>query len=223
MIDALYTTMQKFLRDIIVRTILLSLSFIIFVCIAFSPLYGDVDKTAASDVIKSFNAALLRSMKGADDLGFAGRYRVLEPVMKDSFDLSFMARKSAGRHWKKFTPDQKKLLLEKYTAWSISSYAGRFDHYTGEQFNMLSEEKSSRGTITIISQLVKASKDPVNFYYRLQKKDNKWRIVDIHIAGVSQLAVTRSQFVSIIKKDGFDELIRRMQDKIDEFSEGKDQ
>jgi phospholipid transport system substrate-binding protein len=200
-----------------------SLSSAIMMCIAVSPLYGDVDKTGASDVIKSFNAALLESMKGADDLDFSGRYRILEEVMKDVFDLSFMARKSAGRHWKKLTPDQKKLLYEKYAEWSISSYAGRFDHYKGEQFNLLTEEKYSRGTITVVSQLKKASKVPVDFHYRLRKKDSKWRIVDIHIAGVSQLAVTRSQFVSIIKKDGFDELIRKLEDKINEFSESKDQ
>jgi ABC-type transporter MlaC component len=53
--------------------------------------------------------------------------------------------------------------------------------------------------------------------------EGKWRIVDIQILGVSQLALTRSQFVSEIKNKGFDALISTLKNKIKDFSRGENQ
>jgi ABC-type transporter MlaC component len=51
----------------------------------------------------------------------------------------------------------------------------------------------------------------------------EWQIVDIQISGVSQLALTRSQFVSVIKNKGFDALISMLKNKIKDFSQGENQ
>ncbi|MCK5427303.1 MAG: ABC transporter substrate-binding protein [Thermodesulfovibrionia bacterium] len=197
------------------------MSAVFFLFIVFSPLQVTAEQSGVSETIEQFNAALLESMKRGDKLGFSERYNILNPVIQDSFALSFMAKKSIGKYRKTLLPEEIKLLMEVYTEWTIATYAGRFDSYSGETFKLLSEKKSERGTLTVISQLMKTSDDHVDFHYKLRKIGNKWRIVDIHISGVSQLALTRSQFVSVLKKEGFDELITRLKKKIDEFSSGK--
>jgi phospholipid transport system substrate-binding protein len=188
--------------------------------VVISPRLGTAEQTGASEVIKTFNSGLIKSMKAADKLGFQGRYNILEKVMKDSFALSFMARKAVGRYWRTLTSEQKRLFVDTYSEWSISSYAGRFDNYNGEIFKLISEEKASRGTVTVTSLLVKTAKEPVEFQYKLRETDGKWRIVDIHISGVSQLALTRSQFISVLKKGSFYELMAKLQMKINELSRG---
>jgi ABC-type transporter MlaC component len=47
--------------------------------------------------------------------------------------------------------------------------------------------------------------------------------VDIRISGVSQLANTRAQFVSVLDKNGFDELVASLKRKIREFSQSDGQ
>jgi len=73
-------------------------------------------------------------------------------------------------------------------------------------------------TQTIVSRLTKKNGETVDFYYRLREIENKWRIVDIQIKGVSQLALTRAQFVDILKNKGFDNLIDTLREKIHDLS-----
>jgi phospholipid transport system substrate-binding protein len=192
---------------------------ITFACLLLSPYNSTAGQSGAKAVITGFNAALLESMKRADELCFAGRFKLLEPVIKNSFALSFMAEKSVGRYWKTLQKKQQRLLVETYTGWSIARYAKNFDGYSGEKFEVLSETEHADGTTIVISRLMVPDEDDIEFYYKLWKIENKWQIVDIQIEGVSQLALTRSQCMSVIKNKGFDALISSLQKKIKVLSQ----
>ncbi|MGD0283416.1 MAG: ABC transporter substrate-binding protein [Dissulfurispiraceae bacterium] len=173
----------------------------------------------AAEVIKGFNAALLESMQKAKELGYSGRYKLLEPVIRESFAIPFMAAATVGSNWKTWNEKQKQTFLETYTEWTIASYAGQFNDYSGERFEIDSESKPSRGTVIVVSKLIQQDNDHVDFNYHLRNIDAQWRIVDIHILGVSQLALTRAQFVSVIKLKGFDALIAMLRKKTSNFSQ----
>lgn len=201
----------------------LFIGMVFLVLTLLSSLTAAVEKSTATDVIKKFNAALLESMKNADQLGYSGRYKLLGPVIRDSFALPFMADQSLGRYGRRLKEGDRRLLLKTYTEWTIATYAARFDGYSGERFETVSESKPERGTVTVLSKIIEPEKDSIDFYYKLRKMDNRWLIVDIQMAGVSQLALTRSQFVSVIKDKGFDNLIAMLKKKIDSFSKGREQ
>jgi phospholipid transport system substrate-binding protein len=180
------------------------------------------EQSAPSEVIKGFNAALLESMKKAGELGYSGRYKLLEPVIKESFAVPFMASASVGSYWKTLGEKDRKIFLDSYIEWTIATYAGRFNDYSGERFEVTSESRPLRGTVTVVSKLIQSNDEQIDFHYNLRKIDALWRIVDIQISGVSQLALTRSQFVSVIKNKGFDALISVLKEKTSYFSQGKE-
>jgi phospholipid transport system substrate-binding protein len=186
-----------------------------------SPFYARAEKSGAAEVIETFNARLLESMKRADELGYSGRFKLLEPVIKGSFALPFMASQSVGGYWKTLTEEDRARFLRTYTEWTISSYAGNFDEYSGQRFEVVSESEPVQGTVSVISKLIPPRKEEVTFQYRLRKMEGTWRIVDIQVSGVSQLALTRSQFVSVIKNKGFDELLSMLNGKIKGFAHKK--
>lgn len=203
------------------RAYLSLISAFLFLFMALSPLTASAEKSGASEVIKRFNAALLEAMKRADELGYPGRYRLLEPVIRDSFAFSFMASQSLGRYWKTLTDEEQGLFLNAYTDWSIATYAGRFDGYSGESFQLVSESQPERGTVTVVSKLIESNNEEIGFHYKLRRLEGKWRVVDIQISGVSQLALTRSQFVNVIRDKGVNGLISMLKGKIEWFSKGK--
>ena len=51
--------------------------------------------------IDRLNEALLDIMRRADELGYRGRYEVVAPVVRETFDTTFMASKSIGPAWRK--------------------------------------------------------------------------------------------------------------------------
>ena len=161
-------------------------------------------------------------MKRADQLGYAGRYRLLEPLIKDSFALSFMAVQSVGKYGKTLKTDERDVLVRRYAEWTVATYAGRFDGYSGEKFEVVSETGPVQGTVTVISKLIKKNGEEIVFHYLLRKTGPTWRVVDIRISGVSQLALTRAQFTGVIKDKGFNGLISMLREKIKGFEKSGD-
>jgi phospholipid transport system substrate-binding protein len=187
---------------------------------ALSPLYAEAEQPP-DQTIRTFNAALLEAMKKADELGYKGRYALLEPVIDSSFALPFMADVSLGKYRKTLTVEQRSSYLKTYAEWTVAAYAGRFDGYSGERFEIVSQSKPERGIVTVISKLIKPNREEVEFDYLLRNISGKWRVVDIHISGVSQLALTRSQFTNVIKDKGFTGLMSMLAEKTKDFSRGK--
>jgi phospholipid transport system substrate-binding protein len=183
--------------------------------VVFLPVSGIAKQNGAQEVVKRFNSALLEEMKRADELGFHGRYKLLDPVLRKVFALRFMGEKSLGNHWKDLSQEQRQRYLDLYADWTISSYAGNFDGYSGERFEIEEGELNKGDTVTVISNLVIPNKESVAFHYSLRLFQDGWRIVDITIEEVSQLSLTRSQFISVLKKKGFDGLLAALQEKIE--------
>jgi phospholipid transport system substrate-binding protein len=186
----------------------------IMATLLFLPVSGRADQRGAEDAVKKMNSALLESMKKAEEIGFRGRYKVLSPVIHDVFALTFMGEVSMGSFWKTLSTEQRKQFLDTYTDWTISSYAGNFDGYSGEIFEVKNDQVDRGDKVTVVSTLISPKENPIDFNYTLRRFQDKWRIVDIRIEGVSQLAMTRGQFVAVMKKKGFDGLIASLKEKI---------
>jgi len=168
----------------------------------------------ASDVIDRFHAALISSMKHASELGYAGRFEQLEPAVLESHNLHLIARITTGRHWRKFDSKQQSRFTNTFTQLSISTYAARFDTFAGESFAVISEQMLQRGDTLVRTKLTKSDGDEVQFDYVLRRLEGSWKIINIIVDGVSDLALKRAEYGNILKQDGFDALIQMLQDKI---------
>ena len=166
-------------------------------------------------VVERLHAGLIQSMKEADELGFQGRFDYLRPVVEENFDLVFMGSKSVGRHWKKLSPEEQKLWLDKFTGFLAANYAGNFNAYGGESFHTLGEQPAKRETRVVLTELRVPGKDKVILNYRLRKTSKGWKIIDIYLKGtVSELALRRSDFSSTLKEKGFPDLATAVDQKI---------
>ncbi len=153
-------------------------------------------------------------MKKAETLGFEGRYEKLAPAVKETFNLAFMARFAAGSHWKRLSADQRGKLIEAFSALTIATYAERFDGYSGERFDTLNETQFRRRTRLVKTGLVKSDGETIILNYLVGQRGGKWGVIDVHFKGVSELAVRRSEYTSVLKRKGFGTLIAVIEKKI---------
>jgi phospholipid transport system substrate-binding protein len=172
-------------------------------------------KSGATAVVDRLHDALIGVMRDAKKLGYAGRYDRLAPVMRDCFDLPFMAEKSVGRFWDTATPEDQKTLVDTFSRYTIANYAGRFDSYSGQSFESLAEEPSTHGTVLVRTRLVGPTTEEVHLDYRLRFEDGGWRIIDVYFNGtVSELALRRSEYSSMIRREGFKALLAALDKRI---------
>lgn len=173
---------------------------------------------SARVIVESFQMALIDTMKQGKELGYEGRFNKLAEPVKVSHDLIKIARIVVGREWENLTAEQQTQLVDVFSKLSISSYAHNFKDFDGESFVFDSEEETARGGVIIHTTLIIPNDKNVKFDYMLKKKGNSWKIINIIANGVSDLALKRSEYTSILKREGFDPLITKINEKIDNYS-----
>jgi phospholipid transport system substrate-binding protein len=172
----------------------------------------------AKDVVLIFQSELLDVMKQGKELGFQGRYNKLETAIVKSHDLTKIARIVVGKEWKKLSDEQKLKLTDVFGRLSISAYAYNFKEFSGESFKYISEDQTARGGVIVRTVFILPEDKDVKFDYMLKKVGNNWRIINIIANGVSDLALKRSEYTSILKRQGFDTLIAKINEKIDNYA-----
>ena len=172
----------------------------------------------ATPAVERLHAALLEIMQSADELGYSGRFERLAPAVGETFDLRFMASKSVGRLWKTLPEADRQRWLELFARHVTANYAGQFQGFSGESFETLGEEPGLRNTRVVRTHLTRPDEENVQLNYRLRDVDGHWRIIDIYLNGtVSELALRRSEYSSVLQREGFESLMQTIDQKCREL------
>jgi phospholipid transport system substrate-binding protein len=172
----------------------------------------------ARQIVEKFQEELIDVMKNGKKLGYSGRYDKLKGPVSNSHDLGKIARIVVGKEWEKLTEPQQQQLVDVFSRLSVASYAHNFKDYDGESFTFDTEEATTRGGIVIHTHLTVPDDKPVKFDYMMKENGDSWRIINIIANGVSDLALKRSEYTSILQREGFDALINKISEKIDNYS-----
>ena len=175
---------------------------------------AEAKSATAKQVVVRFQSNVLKVMKQGKKLGFEGRYKRLEKAINDSHDLTKITRVVIGREWGDLSKEQQQNLITVFTKLSIAAYAYNFKEFSGEAFHFDSEEKTTRGGMIIHTHLSIPNDKDVTFDYMLKEKNGRWRIINIIANGVSDLALKRSEYTKILKEEGFDTLLLKLNEKI---------
>jgi phospholipid transport system substrate-binding protein len=174
-----------------------------------------VPATNPQDGVRGFYDVLLTTMKEGRVLGQSGRYTRLVPVVAQVFDVPLMARLAVGPSWANLTDAQQRQVTEAFEHYITATYADRFDSYSGEQLQVTGQQPYGAEMI-VETKIVKSKGDTVSLNYRLRQNGGAWQIADVYLDGtISQLATQRSDFHSILQRDGVDGLIMALNRKVD--------
>lgn len=177
----------------------------------------------AKAAIARFNATLLDIMKRADQLGYEGRYETVAPVLRETFDVPFMAAKTVGSTWRTLDSEQRRRWVEAFEGYTVSNFADRFDGFSGETLEVVGEKPASHQTRVVLTRLTRPGEDDVELNYRMRETDDGWQVVDIYSDGtVSEIALRRSEYASVLKQGGIEKLIASVNAKTAERAHGTD-
>jgi phospholipid transport system substrate-binding protein len=179
---------------------------------------GAAGGASARAVVEKFQAELIDVMKNGKALGYAGRYDKLVKPVSESHDLVKIARVVVGKEWEKLTSEQQDTLVDVFSKLSVASYAHNFKEFGGESFVFESEEQTTRGGVVVHYLFKVPGEKSHKFDYWLKEKGDSWRIINIIADGVSDLALRRSEYTTILQREGFDALIAKINEKIDNYS-----
>jgi phospholipid transport system substrate-binding protein len=170
---------------------------------------------SGSDTVQGLYDTLLTTMKNGHTLGQSGRFMLLEPVVRRTFDVASMARLSVGPSWATMSESQRQQVTDSFGRYISAIYADRFDSYSGQKLQVIDEQPAATG-VMVRSQIVKANGEPVKVDYLMRRSGATWLISDIYLDGaISEVATRRSEFAAILRTDGVDGLIAALNRKAD--------
>lgn len=193
---------------------------LVFLLLLISAAYAAEE--SATRTVERLNAAIAEILPKAPELGYAGRFEKLRPAMEQAFDFDFMAEKSLGRHWKDLSDEQKKQWAAAFREYTIANYAANLDKNTGQKFEVVGEEPAEHDTTLVRGRVIDPAAEPFDLTYRLHRAAKGPRIIDVQFKGtVSELALRRADFTSVVARDGFDALLRTTRSRIDDLAAGR--
>jgi phospholipid transport system substrate-binding protein len=142
-------------------------------------------------------------------------------ILDQMMNFNSLCRASLGNHWNTRTPEQQQEFTTTLRALIEKNVIKRLGDTTGKNPDAVTyvSEKIT-GEKATVTTIVRDGKGPraaeFEIVYKLEKKGNAWTVVDMETDGVSLVANYRSQFNSIITKDGWDKLMKKMKDKLDD-------
>ena len=172
------------------------------------------DSASPEQVVKRLHESLTEAMREGSRLGYKGRLELLTPSVTRTHDLDFIARTTLGNLWSKLSPDQQITFTDTFRQLSISSYADWFKSHEGEAFEFVDQENMPREQVLVRSRIVKGKDEVARLDYVLRETKDGWRIINIMANGVSDLALKRVEYRSILERDGFPALIDMLKKKI---------
>jgi len=125
-----------------------------------------------------------------------------------------ISQKALGKYWKKYSAEQQdqfqKLLEDLFVHVAFPSSAKFFTNLD----LMYSKSKSKQDMIVVPITVVHEKEGEVDIDFKMKQSAKNWLVVDVILDGVSMRNNLRSQFYKILKKNDFNELIRRMKKKL---------
>ncbi len=149
------------------------------------------------------------------------RREKIRVLFRERFDFRIMSRRVLARNWKKTTPDIQDRFVALFTDLLETTYIGRIEEYSDERIDYINERIKEKRAIIDTVIVTKSVEIPIN--YKLTLTGDLWLVYDVVIEEVSLVRSFRSSYSEIVKKEGFEGLLAKMEDKVEELksSEGK--
>ncbi len=139
-------------------------------------------------------------------------YSFAEKVIDEHWDFAKMAQLVLGKSWRKISDDQKARFTKAFKSLLVRTYASAMFKYTGKEAVTLEApvykgKKNNRATVNANGTLGEGSPNIPLSFSLFSDEEEKWRIYNVAIAGVSLVTTYRSSYNQIIAAKGIDYLI----------------
>ena len=137
----------------------------------------------------------------------------IRDISQDMFEFTELSKRSLGKNWSKFDPDQQKEFVELYKSLLEDTYADKLMSYTDVKIVFSKEVALTEKTVEVQSTVLTKSGE-VPIYYRVILKGGVWRVYDVVIEGISLINNYRSQFKEILVNKPPESLLETLRKKV---------
>jgi phospholipid transport system substrate-binding protein len=137
----------------------------------------------------------------------------LDKLFESSVDIKWTAQFVLGHYWNETTPEQKDKYVNVYKAFLIKSYVPKFREYTDQEIIFKAATPEQEAEYMVQTEITNPGKAPIRVDYKVREDKGTYKIFDIIAEGVSMITTQRSDFGSILSRQGVDSLVKKLEEK----------
>lgn len=130
------------------------------------------------------------------------RVLAFRALFRRDFDVPQIARFVLGPYWRIATPGQQQEFVRLFTNYIALAYSTRLSQYSGERLVVTGWRPIPGGAIVTSEVERPGGGQPVSIDWRLTRYDDAYKINDVLVDGVSMAITQRSEFASVIQRNG---------------------
>ncbi len=186
------------------------IKFILFVVVSIlMPTYfssadqGDVRKfvaDVADDII-----AIVRNKSASNR-----KADKLLSVIKSNFDTEWMGKFVLGRDYRKLSSSEKRKYHKLYNHYLRNTYFPILLKYEDESYSINRITQTGTNLYSVAVVIVRPGRSPIDLDYTVKQKGSRYKMLDMSIEGVSTVFTQKSEFGSVLSKNGVDGLFDRL-------------
>jgi len=175
---------------------------------------------APDELVRKSADDVINELKKDKDIKVGERakiYKLAEEKILPNFDFKRICRLVLGKNWRSMTVDQRNVFQIEFRGLLLRTYAIALSKFRDQtiEFKPL-RMKSSDKIVLVKTEITQSGGQPIDVNYALSNSTGKWLVFDIVIEGVSLVTNYRSQFASQVKKNGIEDLLKKLSEKNNE-------
>jgi phospholipid transport system substrate-binding protein len=132
---------------------------------------------------------------------------LVESKVMPHVDFEVITRSAVGVQWRGATADQRSKLQAEFKLLLIRVYAGALTQLKDQAVEITRTQAVAGSTQVIVQSEVRGKGEPIKLDYRLDKRGEAWKIIDVNVGGLWLVQNYRTQFAQELTKGGIDGLI----------------
>ena len=173
---------------------------------------GEAHALEARQVVQQATDEILAVLRNHELTDSAKRTRI-EEIAYANFDFERMAKLALARSYKKLDKTQRLEFQQEFRRHLALTYGRSIETYSDEDIEIVSSRTHKNGDETVAGKVVGGKNDGATLDWRMRRRDETWKVIDVVIEGVSMIANFRAQVQDIVKRKGPAALIEQLREK----------
>lgn len=197
---------------------LLALTLVAIGLVLALPTLASAQEGSASRFLKQRHDEVSRIMRRSPttDAERQRRSEEVTRVLNDLLDYQELSRRALGSHWEGRTPQQREQFVSLLRQLVERNYQANLERIHETEVRYTGEDAVAGGIVvrTEARSREQRRQPPIEIAYSMHQSGGAWRVFDVNTDGVSLVRNYQTQFNRIITQNGWDELIQRMEQRL---------
>ena len=123
-------------------------------------------------------------------------------LFHEDFDGAGIARFVLGRYWRSASEEEQREFVKLFEDYVVFVYTARLANFGGQTFQIRGSRGDGDGVIVSTDVISPGSISPVRMDWRLVNDKRGYKINDVIVEGISMSVTQRSEFASIVQRNG---------------------